>query len=74
MLTADVILELCREAEIKCDELCIENLLPTHVRSTTEHHSKLFQVSPYSVAIKLLSLTSLMMRKTRVEMKDIKLK
>ena len=74
VLTADDISELCREAEVKCDALSTKKLLPPHVRDLTEHYSKLFQMSPYAVAIQLISLSSFFMCKAKVEMKDIKFK
>ena len=65
---------MCREAEIKGNQMCLETLLTPHFRITTEHYSKLFQTSPYSVEIQFLSLTTFMMCKSRVEMKDVKFK
>ena len=50
-LMANVIYELFREVEIKYDGLCIEILLPQHVRSTTDYCSKLFQMSLHGVEI-----------------------
>ena len=70
----NVIFELCRESEIKCDQPCMETIIPPHVRSTTEHYSKAFQASPYVVEIQLLLLISFMMCKAIVGMKKIKFK
>ena len=49
----------------------METLFPLHVRDVIEHYSKLFQMSPCVVAIQLTSLTSFVVYKSRVDIKEI---